>query len=401
MPPPSLCGNFLTNKRSLVAFTWSLTTVLTLLAVCLAIVFTAHVHGHYRRMERYYTDLLEYNQAQREYMKEQGYDSDEAGHSSDDKEMEAQLQLGTLGSHSMAAVAAYTTFWALALILYGSTTIVGFTSMRGVYIAPCFSQEGSPTLKIGMFGGAIIFFANLLLVCAIVLGEVRVEDWTADRAYNNENDDGNYNNNNNNNRNGGGMNEPYEIERIAAILAVTCMFLAPLYIIFAVLLFFYFGDATDQGMLAANSASHYYEGMVDDTGGSGGPPTTEFTTMNTSSNNHHSSHHHPHPHGQYPHHHRHNTFGAPGTSLHPSGTVGPSTSITDIGRVTTPSSMVGSQSGVASASIIPSLTGAGPPSTPSSGIPPRIAGVDHLAAQTRATSLGSSGGGGVPPSFLQ
>jgi len=36
--------------------------------------------------------------------------------------------------------------------------------------------------------------------------------------------------------------EPYEIERIATVLAVTCMFLAALYIIFALLLFLYFGN---------------------------------------------------------------------------------------------------------------------------------------------------------------
>jgi hypothetical protein len=43
-----------------------------------------------------------------------------------------------------------------------------------VYIAPCFSSAGSPKLKLGIFGGAIIFFANLLLVCAVIFGEVRV-----------------------------------------------------------------------------------------------------------------------------------------------------------------------------------------------------------------------------------
>jgi hypothetical protein len=36
--------------------------------------------------------------------------------------------------------------------------------------------------------------------------------------------------------------EPYEIERIATVLAVTCMFLAALYSIFAILLFLYFGS---------------------------------------------------------------------------------------------------------------------------------------------------------------
>jgi hypothetical protein len=36
--------------------------------------------------------------------------------------------------------------------------------------------------------------------------------------------------------------EPYEIERIATVLAVTSMFLAALYSIFAILLFLYFGS---------------------------------------------------------------------------------------------------------------------------------------------------------------
>jgi hypothetical protein len=36
--------------------------------------------------------------------------------------------------------------------------------------------------------------------------------------------------------------EPYEVERIATILAVTCMFLSALYTIFAILLFLYLGS---------------------------------------------------------------------------------------------------------------------------------------------------------------
>lgn len=35
---------------------------------------------------------------------------------------------------------------------------------------------------------------------------------------------------------------PYEVERIATVLAVTCMFLAALYSTFAILLFLYFGS---------------------------------------------------------------------------------------------------------------------------------------------------------------
>jgi hypothetical protein len=49
-----------------------------------------------------------------------------------------------------------------------------------------------------------------------------------------------------NNGDGSGEMEQYEVERIAAILAVTCMFLSALYIIFAVLLFLYFGNGGDE-----------------------------------------------------------------------------------------------------------------------------------------------------------
>ena len=74
----------------------------------------------------------------------------------------------------MTFVALYTAAMAVALTMYGSTAIVGFTSLRGVYIAPCFSYPSASRFKVGIFGGAIIFFANLLLVCAVVFGEVRV-----------------------------------------------------------------------------------------------------------------------------------------------------------------------------------------------------------------------------------
>jgi hypothetical protein len=137
--------------------------------------------------------------------------------------------------------------------LFGSTAIVGFTSLRGDYIAPCFSTTGSSKLRLGIFGGAIVIFANLLLVCAVVFGEVRVstvcvtllsipllvcsytspiiciirqvEDWTQEGGEENAE-----------------SAEPYEVERLATILAVTCMFLAGLYTVFAVLLFLYFGN---------------------------------------------------------------------------------------------------------------------------------------------------------------
>ena len=65
--------------------------------------------------------------------------------------------------------------------------------------------------------------------CILQLSQV--EDWR-----NNQRDE------HNNEQNAEQQQLPYEIERIATVLAVTCMFLAALYSIFAILLFLYFGS---------------------------------------------------------------------------------------------------------------------------------------------------------------
>lgn len=172
---PSLCGSFLTDKRSLVAFTWTLTCVLTLVAFISATVTVIHVHTSYRRMERaYYEEQEEYRNS--------NSNNEEEQHSADNnnREWEQYYQLASMQSTSLTFAAAYTVTLAVALSLYGSTAIVGFTSLRGVYIAPCFSMSSSPTadgvstLNLGIFGGAVVFFANLLLICAVIFGEVRV-----------------------------------------------------------------------------------------------------------------------------------------------------------------------------------------------------------------------------------
>lgn len=171
---PSLCGSFLSDKRSLIAFTWTLTTVLTLAAFVLAAVVAIHTHTSYKRLEHYYQEQYAYNQQYHKQQNDEGGEAAGEAGASADREYEAQMKLSQMHSSSMTFVAVYTMSMALALSLYGSTAIVGFTSLRGVYIAPCFSYPSSSKLKVGIFGGAIIFFANLLLVCAVIFGEVRV-----------------------------------------------------------------------------------------------------------------------------------------------------------------------------------------------------------------------------------
>lgn len=161
----------------MVAFTWTITTVLTLFAFLTAIALTIQIHSHYRRMERYYGSDDWYQQY---ITNDDGGDGHEGGGGGSHDQVEqykeiqeAYVLLATVSARNMTFVAVYTMLLATALSLYGSTAIVGFTSLRGVYIAPCFSSD-SNKMRVGIFGGAIVLFANLLLVCAVILGEVRV-----------------------------------------------------------------------------------------------------------------------------------------------------------------------------------------------------------------------------------
>lgn len=67
--------------------------------------------------------------------------------------------------------------------------------------------------------------------------------------------------------------EPYEVERIATILAVMCMFLSAVYTIFAILLFLYFGS--DDPELAASEEPDKPLGSIHND-----PRREKFITMN-------------------------------------------------------------------------------------------------------------------------
>ena len=156
----------------MVAFTWSITVLLTFFAFLTAIALVVQIHTHYRRLERYY----ESDEWIQQYMNHDDNVQGGGSHDQGERYREQQqlyINLATMSARSMTVVAAYTMLLATSLSLYGSTAIVGFTSLRGVYIAPCFSS-GSNKMTVGIFGGAIVMFANLLLVCAVILGEVRV-----------------------------------------------------------------------------------------------------------------------------------------------------------------------------------------------------------------------------------
>mmetsp|Transcript_27921 Transcript_27921/g.39261 ORF Transcript_27921/g.39261 Transcript_27921/m.39261 type:complete len:333 (+) Transcript_27921:341-1339(+) len=250
MPPPSLCGPFISSKRSLVAFAWTIANVLTFFCFFIASVKIAHIHSHYRYLQHqaaYNNNNDDYNNdndnnddennynlrhllghvVMRMVQEGEGGEEQDRSHDSHDDENKENIYelLSSTQSRSMAFVAIYTMILAMGINMYGTTAIVGFTSLRGDYIAPCFSggDEKQSKIRTGMFGGAIIVFANLLLLCAVIFGEVRVEDYRDKQRENNENEDHEL--------------EPYAVERIATVLGVAAMFLSVLYMFFAILLF--------------------------------------------------------------------------------------------------------------------------------------------------------------------
>jgi len=144
--------------------------LLTLMAFVMAIIMTIQINMQYQRLAYMYAMDDDY-----QYNNNHEGEGEEHGSQDEDNNKESLLYslMATTSSRSMTFVAVYTMALAVALNLYGSTAIVGFTSLRGDYIAPCFSSEHS-SMKVGIFGGAIVIFANLLLLCAVVLGEFRV-----------------------------------------------------------------------------------------------------------------------------------------------------------------------------------------------------------------------------------
>ena len=157
------------------AFTWTLTTILTLVAFLASIAFIIQINSHYKYLERinnYNDDNNNGNgNGNNRYMQEDE-DGDEQHSQDDKKEQNWYPLLAGTSSGAMTFVGVYTMFLSLALQFYGITAIVGFTSLQGAYIAPCFPNRNR--LKIGIFGGAVVVFANSLLLTAVIFGEFRV-----------------------------------------------------------------------------------------------------------------------------------------------------------------------------------------------------------------------------------
>lgn len=210
----------------------------------------------------------------------EGEDRDREGcHSNDHSELDGDFfqSLATTNSRGLVFAGVYTTVLGIALSLYGSTVVVGFMSLKGEYIPPCFSfrnmsleneegmnDEDSMTgprklwgekIHRGIFLGSLVIFSNLMILCAVIFGELQVHD-----NYNNYDEQQHH------------TLFSYRIEKISALFAITCIVLAFVYILFAVIYTTCGGlsDHSDAQLdSSTNSWDRHYEMSTQNSGGGG------------------------------------------------------------------------------------------------------------------------------------
>ncbi len=238
MAPKALCGNLITSRRSFLALAWTLTTCLSLFSFIVAIFLASRINQQYTTYRDEYGNryLEEGGQGQGN-----GGDREEEERHSEDRERDEDFFSSlTQNSRGLLFASVYTTILGLGVSLYGSTVVIGFMSLVGEYIPPCFNfrsmsmEEEDPStidpalgprklwaekIHRGVFLGSLVIFSNLLILCAVIFGELQVNS--------NYNHDDDYN-----------IFESmfsYRVERITSVFAATCLMLAFLYIFFAVL----------------------------------------------------------------------------------------------------------------------------------------------------------------------
>lgn len=138
------------SRRSLLAALWSIVGVLTLTSFVIAIVFA---------------------------YASKNYEAEGGNSNNNNDDWERQQQQGSaisVTSRAMVFAAIWTAVLSGILVIYG-TVILGIRMPTGKYYSCCAGNVHRMTpLSLGAFGGSLLMFANLTLVCAILFGEFEV-----------------------------------------------------------------------------------------------------------------------------------------------------------------------------------------------------------------------------------
>eukprot|EP00579_Thalassiosira_antarctica_P003840 CAMPEP_0201903370 /NCGR_PEP_ID=MMETSP0902-20130614/55443_1 /ASSEMBLY_ACC=CAM_ASM_000551 /TAXON_ID=420261 /ORGANISM="Thalassiosira antarctica, Strain CCMP982" /LENGTH=247 /DNA_ID=CAMNT_0048437411 /DNA_START=44 /DNA_END=787 /DNA_ORIENTATION=- len=187
------------SRRSLLAALWSIVGLLTLTSFVIAILFAY---------------------ASKKY--------DEAEGDKDEWSSQQQGSAIAVTSRAMVFAAIWTAVLSGILVIYG-TVILGIRMPTGKYYACCAGNVHRMTpLSLGAFGGSLLMFANLTLVCAILFGEFEIRDFNFGSGNNQEeqndqNDDG---------------NNSVVVDQSSFAFSIMCIFFTVMYAAFAALVFY-------------------------------------------------------------------------------------------------------------------------------------------------------------------
>lgn len=196
------------SRRSLLAALWSIVGLLTLTSFVIAIVF-AHASKNYGEAEG--------------EQQQQG--------------MSAIL----VTSRAMVFAAIWTAVLSGILVIYG-TVILGIRMPTGKYYACCAGNVHRMTpLSLGAFGGSLLMFANLTLVCAILFGEFEIRDFNWQQEEQN-NDEDNY-------------DDGKVADQSSLAFSIMCIFFTVMYAAFAGLIFYNSNDLLEESVADARDES--------------------------------------------------------------------------------------------------------------------------------------------------
>jgi hypothetical protein len=213
------------TKRSFLALAWSIVNLLTLGAFVVAFIVaisTRNYNPYNNNYNRNYNNNRNGN-----YYYGYGYNNQQNQNNQRDDEDEVLI---SVTSRAMAFAVLWTAVLAILIGVYG-TVVLGFVNFGGKYYWCCSRSVHSTTpMVLGSFMGALLMFANLTLVCAVLFGEFNIRD-----SRNGEGASGD-----------GGREANWArvaaYERSSLAFSTMCTFLTGLYALFSILVFTYSDD---------------------------------------------------------------------------------------------------------------------------------------------------------------
>lgn len=207
------------SRRSLLAGLWSIVGLLTLTSFVIAILFAY---------------------ASKKY--------DEANDQDENAQWgQQQGSAISITSRAMVFAAIWTAVLSGILVIYG-TVILGVRMPTGKYYACCAGNVHRMTpLSLGAFGGSLLMFANLTLVCAILFGEFEIYDFNFGAGRQQEEQ-------NNNDDNDDGNNDSV-VDQSSFAFSIMCIFFTVMYAAFAALVFYNSNDLLEESVADARDES--------------------------------------------------------------------------------------------------------------------------------------------------